>query len=105
MSYRRIRHECIFSRIYWYCYSNPFGGGVCANVNLKRSAGQDSDWIVIAAGWGLAVSMGAYAVGKFSGAHLNPAVSIALAMDGSFSWAKYLAILSVKCLEVSLAVY
>ena len=39
-----------------------FGGGVCANVNLKRSAGQDSDWIVIAAGWGLAVSMGAYAV-------------------------------------------
>ena len=43
-----------------------FGGGVCANVNLKQ-VGQDSDWIVIAAGWGLAVSMGAYAVGKFSG--------------------------------------
>ena len=43
-----------------------FGGGVCANVNLKRSAGQDSDWIVIAAGWGLAVSMGTFKSSGFN---------------------------------------
>lgn len=63
-----------------------FGGGVCANVNLKRSAANGADWIVITAGWGLAVTMGVYAVGQFSGAHLNPAVSLALALDGSFDW-------------------
>ncbi|MDT3959668.1 MIP/aquaporin family protein [Staphylococcus kloosii] len=63
-----------------------FGGGVCANVNLKKTGGFGADWIVIAVGWGLAVSMGAYAVGDISGAHLNPAVTLAMAMDGQLAW-------------------
>ncbi|MGN4156467.1 MIP/aquaporin family protein [Staphylococcus auricularis] len=62
------------------------GGGVCANVNLKRSAANGADWIVIAVGWALGVAMGAYAVGDISGAHLNPAVTLGFAMDGSLAW-------------------
>lgn len=61
-----------------------FGGGVCANVNLKRSAANGADWIVITAGWGLAVTMGVFAVGQFSGAHLNPAVSFSSCIRRKF---------------------
>ena len=65
-----------------------FGAGVCANVNLKKTLAHGSDWIVIAFGWGFGVAFGVYAVGQFSGAHLNPAVSIGLAAAGDFEWAK-----------------
>ncbi|MCS4486329.1 MIP/aquaporin family protein [Staphylococcus americanisciuri] len=64
------------------------GGGVVANVVLKKSKGEAADWIVIAIGWGLAVTLGVYAVGQFSGAHLNPAVTIAFAMTGDFPWSQ-----------------
>lgn len=62
------------------------GDGVVANVLLARSKGQGSGWLVIAMGWGVAVAMAVYAVGRISGAHLNPAVTIALASIGSFPW-------------------
>lgn len=64
-----------------------FGGGVVAGVVLNKSKAQNSGWIVITWGWGLGVAMAVYAVGGFSGAHLNPAVTVGLATIGQFPWA------------------
>jgi glycerol uptake facilitator protein len=62
------------------------GNGVVACVLLAQSKGENSGWIVITFGWGMAVMAGAFAVGQFSGAHLNPAVTIGFAIEGGIEW-------------------
>lgn len=63
------------------------GNGVVANVLLKDTKGNNSGWIVITTGWALAVFAGVIIAGPYSGAHLNPAVTIGLAIAGKFDWA------------------
>ena len=63
------------------------GNGVVANVSLKKTYGENqSALVLITTAWGFAVFVGAYVTGQFSGAHLNPAVSLGLAVAGKFSW-------------------
>lgn len=63
------------------------GGGVVANVVLSKTIGNNGGWIVITAGWALAVYVAVVVAGPHSGAHINPAVSLGLAIAGKFPWA------------------
>jgi len=63
------------------------GDGVVANVVLNKTKGNNSGWIVITFGWAIAVFVGVFSSAAVSGAHLNPAVTIALASIGRFNWA------------------
>jgi glycerol uptake facilitator protein len=62
------------------------GNGVVANVVLKGTKGHNSGWMVITTGWALAVFAGVVIATPYSGAHLNPAVTLGLALAGKFAW-------------------
>lgn len=64
------------------------GNGVVANVLLRGTKGQGSGWLTINWGWGLAVFVAIFITARFSGAHLNPAVTLGLALSGQFELAR-----------------
>lgn len=64
------------------------GNGVVGGAVLRHTKSENGGWIVITFGWALAVTFAVYAVGRISGAHINPAVTLALAASGSFDWAE-----------------
>jgi glycerol uptake facilitator protein len=63
------------------------GDGVVAGVLLRNSKAENSGWIVITFGWGMAVAVAVYCVFQFSGGYINPAVTIAAAVTGGLEWA------------------
>jgi glycerol uptake facilitator protein len=79
-----------------------FGNGVVCNVVLSRTKGFNSGWLTIAAGWGLAVYIGAFCSAESSGAHLNPAVSIAMVTAGELTWDDALIYIAAQFLGASI---
>ncbi|SEW32111.1 MIP/aquaporin family protein [Chitinophaga arvensicola] len=81
------------------------GNGVVANVVLHHTKGNNSGWIVITTGWALAVFVGVVLAGPYSGAHLNPAVTIALATAGKFNWAEVPLFIAMQMLGAMLGTF
>lgn len=65
-----------------------FGGGVVAGSVLKGTKSENNGWFIICVAWGMGVAFAVYAVGGISGAHINWAVTLGLAIAGEFPWAK-----------------
>lgn len=74
------------------------GDGVVANVVLNDTKGNNSGWMVITTAWGLAVFVGVVVAGPYSGAHLNPAVTIGLAIAGKFAWGSVMPYIAAQIL-------
>jgi glycerol uptake facilitator protein len=81
------------------------GNGVVANVVLKDTKGNNGGWIVISLGWGLGVFVGVTVAGPVSGAHINPAVTIGLALAGLFPWAKVAMFILFQMLGASMGAF
>lgn len=81
------------------------GDGVVANVVLNDTKGKGSGWIVITTAWGLAVFVGVVVSGPYSGAHLNPAVTIALAIAGKFAWASVLPYIAAQMIGACIGAF
>ncbi|VEH64924.1 glycerol uptake facilitator protein [Rodentibacter pneumotropicus] len=82
----RFSYECLFCRVFRHRTYDSLGNGVVANVCLDKTKGQSSGWIVITTAWAFAVYVAVVVVGPYSGAHLNPAVTLGLAAKGVFDW-------------------
>jgi glycerol uptake facilitator protein len=78
------------------------GDGVVANVVLKGTKGNNGGWMVITTGWALAVFVGVVFAAPYSGAHLNPAVTLGLAVAGKFAWAKVVSFIVAQVLGAML---
>jgi glycerol uptake facilitator protein len=74
------------------------GNGVVANVVLTDTKGQHGGWIVITTGWALAVYVGVVIAAPYSGAHLNPAVTLAMAAAGKLPWASVMPYIAAQLL-------
>lgn len=81
------------------------GGGVCANVALDKTNGNNSGWIVIAFGWAIAVFTGVFISAEASGGHLNPAVTIGFALAETFPWEQVPTYLAAQFLGAALGAF
>lgn len=81
------------------------GDGVVANVLLHKAKGNQGGWIVISLGWSMAVFVGVYVSATYSGAHLNPAVTIGLAMAGKFAWSKVAGYIAAQMLGAAIGAF
>jgi len=80
------------------------GCGVNANVSLKNTLGNNGGWLLVNFGWGLAVFCGVIVAGPVSGAHLNPAVTLGLAITGAFPWADVAPYIIAQCIGGALGI-
>ena len=79
------------------------GNGVVANTILNKTKGNGGGWIVITWGWGIAVFVAVFVAGGISGAHINPAVTVGLALAGKFSWSLVVGYILAQVLGAILA--